>query len=210
MPNGVAVDASGNVYVSDYGNSTVRKITPDGVVTTLAGNPGTYDSVDGNGAAAHFWLMYGPGVDGSGNVYVAEQGFHTIKKITPAGLVTTFAGSKGSNGSADGIGTAARFWVPRGVAADRSGNVYVSDAANHTIRKITPEGEVTTFAGKAGVQGSADGAKAAARFGFPQGISVDASGNVYVADTGLDTIRKITPDGLVTTLAGTPGSGHCH
>jgi streptogramin lyase len=205
-PTGVAVDGSGNVYVADYRNHTIRKITPAGVVTTLAGTAGSFGSADGTGSAARFDNPYGVAVDASGNVYVADRNNHTIRKITPAGVVTTLAGTAGSSGSADGTGSAARFNYPYGVAVDGSGNVYVADTYNHTIRTITPAGVVTTLAGTAGSVGSADGTGSAARFYYPQGVAVDGSGNLYVADLGNHTIRKITPAGVVTTLAGTAGS----
>jgi sugar lactone lactonase YvrE len=204
-PSGVAVDGSGNVFVADTNNYTIRKITPSGVVTTLAGTPGMSGSANGTGAAARFYWPSGVAVDGSGNVFVADLGNSTIRKITPSGVVTTLAGTAGSRGSADGTGAAARFWLPEGVAVDGSGNVFVADTGNNTIRKITPSGVVTTLAGSADQPGSADGTGAAARFREPQGVAVDGSGNVFVADYYNGTIRKITPSGVVTTLAGTAG-----
>jgi streptogramin lyase len=205
-PRGVAVDGSGNVFVADADNSTIRKITSAGVVTTLAGTSRSYDSADGTGAAARFNGPFGVAVDGSGNVYVADTNNSTIRKITPAGVVTTLAGTAGAIGSADGTGAAARFWNPMGIAVDGSGNVYVADAGNHTIRKITLAGVVTALAGTAGATGSADGTGAGARFYYPYGVAVDGSGNVYVADTDNNTIRKITPAGVVSTLVGVPSS----
>ncbi len=200
--SGVATDSSGNVYVADTLNNTIRKITPAGVVTTLAGLAGSYGSADGTGSAARFRGPSGVAVDSAGNVYVADTGSHTIRQVTPAGVVTTLAGLAGITGSADGTGRAARFYYPYGVATDSSGNVYVADSGNNTIRKITPAGDVTTMAGLAGSFGSADGTGRAARFGNPYGVATDSSGNVYVADTYNYTIRKITPAGVVTTLAG--------
>ena len=207
-PQGVAVDASGNVYVAD-GNSTIRKITSAGVVTTLAGTVGTFGSMDGTGSAASFAGTYGVAVDSSGNVYVADRVNQIIRKITSAGIVTTLAGTANRvpNGSADGTGSAARFYFPQGVAVDSSGNVYVADTGNQTIRKITPAGVVTTLAGTANTGGgSTDGTGSAASFGIPTGVAVDGSGNVYVADSGNNNIRKITSAGVVTTLAGTAGN----
>jgi hypothetical protein len=205
-PEAVAVDGAGNVFVADSTNDTIRKITPTGAVTTLAGSANASGSADGTGAAARFYVPLGVAVDGAGNVFVADSYNGTIRKITPAGVVITLAGSADASGSADGTGAAARFWEPSGVAVDGTGNVFVADTDNNTIRKITPAGVVTTLAGTADSSGSTDGTGAAARFDTPYGVAVDGSGNVFVADSGNDTIRKITPSGVVTTLAGTAGS----
>ena len=200
----VATDRAGNIYVADTFNEIIRKLGPGGIVTTLAGTRGVFGSVDGIGAAARFDAPSGVATDTAGNVYVADTNNHTIRKITPAGVVTTFAGTAGDSGSADGTGAAARFNFPTSIAIDTTGNVYVGDAGS-TIRKITPTGVVTTLAGTAGVYGGADGIGAAARFRLPYGIATDAAGNVFVGDTGNSTVRKITPAGVVTTLAGAAG-----
>ena len=178
--------------------------------TTLAGvGAASIGSADGTGSAARFYYPSGVATDSSGNVYVADSSNNTIRKITPAGVVTTLAGLAGSFGSVDGTGSAARFNDPTGVAADSSGNVYVGDSANHTIRKITPAGVVTTLAGLARSHGSADGTGSAARFSDPQGVATDSSGNVYVADTDNSTIRKgfLPPPQLTILLSGVPPSG---
>ena len=201
-PSGVAVDGAGNVYVADFWNCAVRKVTPAGVVTTLAGLMGSPGSADGTGSAARFASPSGVAVDGAGNVFVTDYGNATIRKVTPAGVVTTLAGLAGRPGSADGTGSAARFWDPSGVAVDSAGNVYVADTQSHTIRKVTPMGVVTTLAGFAGGANNADGTGRGARFNRPTGVTVDSAGNIYVADSGNDTIRKVTPAGVVTTLAG--------
>ncbi len=202
-PLGIAVDGSGNVYVADTGNDTIRMITPAGVVTTLAGTPLASGSGDGTGAAAQFANPAGIAVDGSGNIYVADELNDTIRKVTSAGVVTTFAGTAGSAGIADGTGANAKFRAPYGVALDSAGNLYVADAGNNTIRKITSAAVVTTLAGNAGVTGSTDGTGSAALFYVPIGVAVDGSGNVYVSDYDNNTIRKVTSGGVVTTLAGT-------
>ena len=207
FPGGLVVDGAGNVYATDTGNSVIRKITPAGVVTTLAGAGmlPSQGSVDGTGANARFNTPHDTAVDSSGNVYVTDALNHTIRKITPAGVVTTLAGQTGIRGSADGVGTAAQFDAPNGLTVDSSGNVYVADTNNCTIRKITPAGVVTTLAGSPSVSGSADGTGGAATFFTPGDVAVDSGGNVYVADTGNYIIRKITPAGVVTTLAGQAG-----
>jgi sugar lactone lactonase YvrE len=192
--------------VADTGNNTIRKIGPAGVTSTLAGQPGSHGSLDSQGSAARFWAPFGIAVDGLGNVYVAEVANGTIRKISPAGQAGTLAGLAGNPGSSDGVGDNAQFRNPWGVAVDRTGTVYVADSSSSTIRKITPAGAVSTFAGLAGNPGSRDGLGSQARFCNPHGVAVDRAGNLYVADTGNDTIRKITTAGMVGTLAGRAGS----
>jgi sugar lactone lactonase YvrE len=206
FPTGIACDAAGNLYVADTAACTIRKITPAGKVTTLAGKAHSTGSADGSGAAARFGGPCGIACDAAGNLYVADIAACTIRKITPVGQVSTLAGKAGSSGSADGSGTAARFFNPFGIACDAAGNLYVADNSNATIRKITPAGKVTTLAGKAGSFGSADGSGTTARFSGPCGIACDAAGNLYVAEIAACTIRKVTPAGKVTTLAGKAGS----
>jgi sugar lactone lactonase YvrE len=206
FPSGVTSDSSGNVYVGDSRNNTIRKVTSEGVVTTLAGLAGTAGSADGTGSAARFNNPIGVATDSSGNIYVADFGNSTIRKITSAGVVTTLAGLAGSPGSADGTASAARFNAPQRVATDSVGNVYVADTGNQTIRKITAIGAVTTLAGLPESRGSVDGSGSAARFNDPIGVATDSSGNVYVADYSSSTIRRITPAGVVMTLAGLAGS----
>ena len=205
QPRGVAADSAGNVYVADLQNDEIRKISPSGLVTTLAGSAGQSGSSNGTGSAARFYGPTGVAVDSAGNVYVADDPNQEIRKISPSGVVTTLAGSAGQTGSSDGTGAAARFFYPNGVAVDSAGNVYVADGLNQEIRKISPSGVVTTLAGSAGQAGSSDGTGSAARFDDPEGVAADSAGDVYVAESGNDEIRKITPSGVVTTLAGSAG-----
>lgn len=198
-PQGIAIDAAGTMYVADTTNNAIRKITQGGVVTTLAGS-GSSGFANGTGAAATFVQPGGVAVDTAGNVYVADSGNSVIRKVTQAGVVTTFAGN-GTAGYANGNGTAAAFSSPRGVAVDASGNVYVADDNNHRIRKITPSGDVTNLAGD-GRSAYADGPAATAAFDKPYGVAVGPGGVVYVADYANNRIRAITSAGIVSTVAG--------
>ncbi len=205
-PFGVAVDTTGNVYVAEFTSHLIRKVTSAGVVSTLAGTAGSSGSANATGTAASFNSPESVAVDSTGNVYVADTFNHLIRKITPAGVVTTLAGSSGVFGSTNATGTAASFNGPSGVAVDSAGNVYVADSLNNLIRKITSAGVVTTLAGS-GVLGSTNGTATVATFSNPNGVAVDTSGNVYVAEPSTNLIRKITPAGEVTTLAGTGAVG---
>jgi serine/threonine protein kinase, bacterial len=206
-PAGVAVDSSGNVYVAEYGNNDIRKITPEGVVTLFAGSSSaTAGHADGTGSAASFWNPTGVAVDSSGNVYVADESNNEIRMITPAGVVTTFAGST-TAGNSNGTGTAASFSAPNGIAIDSSGNLWVTDSLNNEIRKITTPGAVVTTACGNGTAGMTNGSScASAEFHTPTAIAVDtSSGNLFVADTGNNQIREITiSTNTVSLFAGSP------
>lgn len=212
QPHGLAIDGAGNVYVADYYNYAIRKIAPDGSVTTLAGSVGEPGSADGAGNAARFDKPMAVAADASGTLFIADSGNHTVRRVAPDGAVTTLAGRPGEPGSADGSGREARFRSPSGVAVDCAGNVYVADTGNHVVRKISTAGPVTTLAGKAELKsgamvgGFADGKGAAAKFRAPRGVAVDGAGNVYVADTDNAVVRKVLPDGTVKTLAGSAGN----
>ena len=202
VPQGAAVDSAGNVYIADTFNHTIRRITPGGVVTTLAGLAGNVGNADGTGSAARFNSPRGVAVDSGGTVYVGDTNNHTIRKIAPGGVVTTLAGFPGSSGTTDATGNNARFNQPRGIAVDGAGVLYVADTNNHTIRKITAGAVVTTLAGLAGTSGNTDATGNAARFNGPRGVAVDSAGTLYVADTNNNRIRQVTAAAVVTTLAG--------
>lgn len=203
-PGGIAVDGSGNMYVADVFNNRIRKITPDGNVSTFAGD-GNSGHLNGTGTAAEFYAPQGLAVDGNGNVYVADYGNNMIRKITPAGEVSDFAGN-GTAGYVEGAAASAEFRGPYGLAFDTQGNLYVADNGNNMIRKITSAGVVSNVAGKT-VAGYTDVTVNAttgvnALFRHPSGVVVDATGNIFVADGGNSAIRQITPAGVVTTVAG--------
>lgn len=208
-PNGIAFDSKNNLFVADTRNHTIRKISGRSV-TTFAGTAGEMGAVDAQGAAARFSFPTGIAIDRKDNLYVTDQ--HTIRKITPDGRVTTLAGAAGQAGYADGTGAEARFDLPWGLAIDEDCNVFVADSNNNVIRKITPEGVVSTFAGSAGVPGIVDGPADEARFQNLRGLAFDGAGNLYVADwfgpggpmvlEGSSVIRRVAPDGEVTTIAG--------
>ncbi|MCD0487346.1 putative Ig domain-containing protein [Pedobacter sp. MC2016-14] len=206
-PLNAAVDPSGNVYVADAGNHSIRKITPAGVVTTFAG-AGYGGYMDGAGTSARFQHPSALALDASGNLFVADQHNNRIRKITPAGVVSTFAGS-GTAGSANGTGTGASFYYPMGLAFDASGNLIVSDGWNNKLRKITPSGVVTTFAGT-GVAGATNSTLLTSSFSQPMGLVFDPEGNLFVADRSNNMIRKISTSGNVTTLAGSGTRGYAN
>jgi streptogramin lyase len=206
-PNGITVDDRGNLYFITP--IKVCKITPDGVVSTLAGGVlfGDEDTKsDGHGASIKFNSLTGIAVDALHNLYVVDGGNSTIRKIDPTGYVSTMAGLAMHFGIEDGTGKLARFKNLRGITIDKIGNLYVADADSHAIRKITPDGNVSTLAGASNVYGNIDGMGASARFIEPYGLAVDAAGNVYVADAASQTIRKVTQAGVATTVAGPNGS----
>ena len=212
-PAGIATDSAGTTYVADRGNGVVRKVTAAGVVTTLVGNPnGGGSFVPGTGAAVEFDGLGSVALSPTGDLYVTDLNDHVVVKVTQAGVASLFAGAAGQAGSADGQGAAARFNLPSGLAVDGSGNVWVGDSGNATVRRISPSGTVTTVGGVAGSIGTADGPAGTSRFTAPLGMAVGSDGNVYVADGDAgnshvaNTVRKITPALVTSTVAGTPGA----
>ena len=192
-PIAMTLDGAGNIYLAELNTALIRKITPSGDVSTLAGSGG-FGFANGTGAAASFARPYGIAADAAGNLFVADSDNNRIRKVTPAGVVTTFAGS-GAAGAADGAAASASFQRPGGVAFDTAGNLYVADTGNSILRKITPQGVVSTVAGQAGAMGSQNGIGAAARFSEPSGVAVGTDGTIYVADTLGNRIRKVAPVG---------------
>jgi hypothetical protein len=219
-PWGIAVDGQGNLYVTEAVNHLVRKITPEGVVSTVAGRVGEVGSEDGSGTAARFAAIgtspinsattttvgpFGITVDTGGNAFVADGNSHVLRRITPAGLVTTYSGVSGTEGFRDGVAMQALYRNPVGAAVDAAGNVFVADTFNHVIRRISPSGTVTTIAGSAGAAGTTDGIGSAARFLHPTAIAVSPNEDVFVADCN-NIIRRLTrstsDSWSVVTLAG--------
>lgn len=206
-PTGIAVDANGFLYVADSSNHVIRKVGSGGGVVTLAGLAGTPGSTDGVAAVARFSGPSGVAVSAAGVVYVADTYNHVVRVISTDGTVTTLAGQAGASGSADGTGAAARFFSPSSVAIAPDGSLYVADTFSHTIRRIQIGGVVSTVAGSPGASGFANGAGAAARFAYPYGLVVDGAGNVYVADSVNNAVRRVDAGGNVTTLAGSITAG---
>jgi len=197
-PMGVARDSKGNLFIADGDNHIIRKIGIDGMVSTIAGKAGEPGSQDGVGEGARFRYPTSITVDEDGNLFVADTSNHTIRKITSNGVVTTLAGKANSWGSQDGTGGQARFYRPTGIVRNSKGILYVIDV-NGKVRQISKEGAVRTIAG-GNEWGYADGKGEQALFYNPSDLAIDADGNILVADTGNDAIRKVALDGTVTTL----------
>lgn len=205
-PGGLVLDGAGNTYLANSGDHTICKIQPNGDVTVLAGEPGVPGHVDATGTNARFTWPTGLAIDGSGTLYVAD-GNNTIRVVSTSGVVTTLAGTAGISDTTNGTGSLARFGsLLQGLTWDGSGNLLVADTYNHTIRKITTAGVVTTVAGLPGQLGATNGALAVATFNQPSGVAVDAAGTLYVADYGNSVIRAISTGGTVSTFSGIVGT----
>jgi len=202
LEKGIAVDTDGNVYIADEGNETIRKLDTNGIVTTYAGKAGFRGSADGHGAEARFNCPTAVAIDRGGNLYVADSGNFTIRKITPSREVSTLAGKAGEHGKVDGKGASARFHRTRGIAVNSDGVIYVADTFNHAIRQVSPDGVVTTLAGGSGKVGLVDGSGSKAQFNNPVDVAVDSQGFIFVADRENQAVRRISPTGTVTTFLG--------
>ena len=211
-PQGVAIDATGNLYVSDVQNQAVRKITPAGIITTIAGNGTQGFSGDGGPAtAAELSRPYGVAVDAGGNVYIADCFNFRVRKVNPAGIITTFAGigSLPAYSGDGGPATAAAVEYPNAVAVDASGNVYIADYINSVIRKVNTAGIISTIAGTGTSGFSGDGGPAtAAQINQPWGLAFDGSGSIYFSDYYNYRIRKINAAGIISTIAGNGTQGN--
>lgn len=208
-PWGLAFDNSGNLLIADVGNRIIRSVAPNGIITTIAGTPGVYGySGDGGQAtAAQLGAPAGMCVDGAGNIYFADAGKNVIRKIQTDGIITTIAGNGNSGYSGDGgQATTAKLNSPYDVCVDASGNLYVADKGNHAIRKINPNGIITTVAGIGGSLNYGftgdEGNATAAKLNNPQSVSVDVSGNLFISDNSNSRIRKVNTSGMITTIAG--------
>ena len=210
-PTGVAVDASGNLYIADSRNHRVRRVDPAGQITTVAGTgSGGYSGDGGSATSAKLDSPTGVAVDASGNLYIADAGNHRVRRVDPAGQITTVAGtgSRGYSGDGGSAPSAELDW-PIGLALDASGNLYIADAGNHRVRRVDPAGQITTVAGTGSRGYSGDGGSApSAELDWPIGLALDASGNLYIADFSTHRVRRVDPGGTITTVAGTGSRGY--
>jgi len=204
-PVGLAMDASGNLYIADSGNNRIRKIAPDGIISTVAGNG--KEAYSGNGGPATSAALNFPlavAVDAGGNLYIADTSNSVVRMVTPAGIITTFAGvNNAANGGDHGPATSAALNQPQGVAVDGAGNVYISDTGNNTVRVVGTNGIINQFAGNYGAGNTGDGGYAtSALLNGPTGLAIDPSGNVYIVDQNNYRIRRVTPQGIISNYAG--------
>ena len=205
-PEGICLDKNGNLYIADYLNNRVRKVSTNGIISTVAG---TSNIILGNGdgglaSSATLSGPYGLCIDKLGNLFIADYYDHRIRKVSTTGIITTYAGSTKTSFSGDGgLATAAGFFYPYGICMDTSGNLYISDDFDHRIRKVSSNGIISTISGTGQLGFMGDGGSATnAQFEFPEGLCLDAAGNLYITDKGNDRIRMISPDGKIKTVAG--------
>ncbi len=208
-PDGLILDSAGNIYIADQNNNRIRKIDSSGIITTIAGNGGTQFAGDGGQATASTVYIAGMhnglAVDRAGNLYIADDGHHRIRKVDTKGIITTVAGNGSLNYSGDGVAaTKTSLYRPTGVAVDPAGNIYIADTNNFRIRKVDTSGIISTIAGTGAIAYTGDGGPAiSASFTEPTAVALDAVGNIYVADRGsANVVRKIDPSGIIHTVAG--------
>ena len=215
-PISVAVDGSDNLYIVDYNNTVIRKVATNGTISTVAGNGITGYSGDGGAAtSAELNGLIGVAVDGGGNLYIADPGNNRIRKVSTNGIITPVAGNgynAGIGGGYSGDGgaaTSAALYYPQSVYVDGSGNLYIADAGNNRIRKVSTNGIITTVAGNGTSGYSGDGGTAtSAKLNVPTGVAVDRNGNLYIADTRNNVIRKVATNGIINTVAGNSKQGY--
>jgi sugar lactone lactonase YvrE len=219
MPQGVAVDGSGNIYIADFGNSRIRKVNPSGIISTIAGNGVTgYGGDGGEATDAALNQPVSVAIDGSGNVYIADYRNSRIRKVNTSGIISTIAGGGTNSLAGGGAATEVALYSPCGVAVDGAGNVYIAEEFSNSIYKVNSLGIISTFAGNGfgtitggvniGGYSGDGGAATAAELNQPQSIAIDGSGNVYIADYGNSRIRKVNPSGIISTFAGNGTLGY--
>ena len=208
-PSGLTLDASGNLFIADERNRRVRKVSPDGIITTVAGGGGPGLGDGGPATSASLVNASDVAVDAAGNLYIADIGSNRVRKVNPSGIISTVAGNGDFGFSGDGgPATDASLRYPSGVAVDAAGNLYIAEYGNSRVRKVNPSGIITTVAGNDNRGFSGDGGPAtSASLGDPLGVALDAAGNLYIADTLSSRIRKVNPSGIITTVAGNDNRG---
>ena len=208
-PNNISVDASGNIYIADTGNHRIRKVDADGIITTVAGTGSRGYSGEGTAINEKINKPAGVSVDASGNIYIADTGNHRIRKVDADGIITTVAGTGSRGYSGEGTAINEKINKPAGVSVDASGNIYIADTGNHRIRKVDAGGIITTVAGTGSGGYSGEGTAINEKINKPGGVSVDESGNIYIADTENHRIRKVDAGGIITTVAGNGSTTYC-
>ncbi|MCX6396057.1 MAG: PxKF domain-containing protein [Propionibacteriales bacterium] len=207
LPIGVAVDGSGNVYIADYGNNRVEQVTPGGQLSVIAGTSSQGAPTAGPATSSNLNSPAGVAVDGSGNVYIADQGNHRVEQVTPGGQLSVIAGTGVAGAPTAGPATSSNLDNPTGVVVDGTGNVYIADGRNNQVEKVTPGGQLSVIAGTGAAGAPTAGPATSSNLRTPFGVAVDGSGNVYIADTSNHRVEKVTPGGQLSVIAGTGAAG---